>query len=235
MTTRAPRTFLCMFRTRLGALLCCSLEVRCTLVGLRWPKRGMPPKAGYPTMLLISKYVRENERDTEHEARVEIKGFSRHGEVGARKKTIGKSYDVYEKDRLKNGQIGNTYDLHENTGGYASYPTMFMKNKVVRKDCSLRCTSATRAASGTYASLNFCIARRCRGNSGVIGNPLKSPSLPPRCEPRLQVLAGRSRGKMGSRLRGNDSGWKPALTPRDTATARCVIDRRLLGRYCGPR
>ena len=90
----------------------------------------------------------------------------------AREKTIGKSYDVYEKDRLKNGQIGNTYDIDENTGGYASYPTMFMKNKVVRKDCPLRCTSATRAASGTYASLNFCIARRCRGNGGVIGNPL---------------------------------------------------------------
>jgi len=157
----------------------------------------------------------------------------------AREKTIGKSYDVYEKNRLKNGQVGNTYDIDENTGGYASYPTMFMKNKVVRKDWPLRCTSAIRAASGTYASLNFSIARRCRGGRGVIWGQGRFPSTVILAKagthsPRGLHPQGLAHGVPA--FAGTTEVLTDCPQPNDTTTVpRCVIDRRLLGRYCGPR
>jgi len=56
--------------------------------------------------------------------------------MGSDEEKIGKSYDIYKNKRLKNGHVGNTYDVDENTGSYALHPTMLMKNRPVTSESS---------------------------------------------------------------------------------------------------
>ncbi len=62
---------------------------------------------------------------------LESKRVIRFPEERGREEKNGKSYDVYENNKLKIGHVGNTYDVDENTGSCLIYPTMLMKNKAV--------------------------------------------------------------------------------------------------------